>query len=170
MSPANRRGGTYCFWCGSCRPPHSFLCALYLLNQLVDFYQTCTDTLLGWGKEVIRFWWSWPHFEVASCLHSISWTSGWILTKCAQTHYWDGGKKRLDFGDLDLIFKVTPALWNFQILTKKSLEPNDRFWSNFKYCDVGMVLKIWLDFSDLDLIFKVTHYKDCKNGLCLHSI
>ena len=32
-----------------------------------------------------------------------------------------GGKKWLDFGDLDLIFKVTPALWNFQILTNKSL-------------------------------------------------
>ena len=33
-----------------------------------------------------------------------------------------GRKKWLDFCDLDLIFKVTPALWNFQILTKtKSL-------------------------------------------------
>ena len=31
------------------------------------------------------------------------------------------GKKLLDFGYLDLIFKVTPALWNFQILTQKSL-------------------------------------------------
>ena len=51
---------------------------------------------------------------VAHCLHSTSWTNGWILTKLAQTHYWEGGKKWLDFGDLDLIFKVTPALWNFQ--------------------------------------------------------
>ena len=52
--------------------------------------------------------------RVAHCLHSISWTSGWILTQ-----YWEGGKKWLDFGDLDLINKVTPALWNFQILTKR---------------------------------------------------
>ena len=51
----------------------------------------------------------------------ISWTNGWILTKHAQTHYWEGLKKWLDFGDLDLIFKVRPALWNFQILTQKSL-------------------------------------------------
>ena len=42
--------------------------------------------------------------------YSITWTSGWILTKLAQTHYWKGEKKWLDFGDLDLIFKVTPAL------------------------------------------------------------
>ena len=40
----------------------------YLLNQLIDFDQTCIDTLLGEGEELI------------------------------------------DFGDLDLIFKVTQAL------------------------------------------------------------
>ena len=39
-----------------------------------------------------------------------SWTNWWILTKLAQAHYWDERKKWLDFGDLDLIFKDTPAL------------------------------------------------------------
>ena len=43
---------------------------------------------------------------VASCLRYISWTNRWILTKLAQTHYLKKGKKWLDFGDLDLIFKV----------------------------------------------------------------
>ena len=131
----------------------------------MDFDQACTDTLLGGGKEVIRFWWPWPHFQghtntlkfsnfdqrklpctlslepndgfwpnfmyciigiikrigvrIASCLHSTSWTNG-FWPKLAQTQYWDEGKKWLDFGDLDLIFKVTPTLWNFQILTKES--------------------------------------------------
>ena len=33
-----------------------------------------------------------------------------LLIKIAQTHYWDGGKKWLGVGYLDLIFKVTPAL------------------------------------------------------------
>ena len=28
----------------------------YLLNQSMDFDQTCTDTLLGGGEELIRFW------------------------------------------------------------------------------------------------------------------
>ena len=28
-----------------------------------------------------------------------------------QKHHWNMGKKWLDFDDLDLIFKVTPALW-----------------------------------------------------------
>ena len=64
--PLNQRGGGgYCFWCRSCRHwrPRSFLSALYLLNQWVDFGQTCKDILLGGGKDVIRFWWPWPHFQ-----------------------------------------------------------------------------------------------------------
>ena len=49
--------------------------------------------------------------RVASCLHSVFWTNGKILIKPAQTHYWDRGKKCLDFGDLNFIFKVTSMLW-----------------------------------------------------------
>ena len=46
------------------------------------------------------------------CVHTISLTNGWNLTKLAQIHHQDGGvggggEKYLDFGDLDLIFKVT---------------------------------------------------------------
>ena len=64
MSPQPKgSGGTYCFWCRSCWRLCSFLSALYLLNQWVDFDQTCTNTLLGVGKEVIKFWWLWPHFQ-----------------------------------------------------------------------------------------------------------
>ena len=70
MSPNRMGRGTYCFWCGShrrqrgrqCPRPHCSISALYLLNQLVDFDHTCIDTLLGRKKEVIRFWWPWPHF------------------------------------------------------------------------------------------------------------
>ena len=32
------------------------LCAHCLFNQWPEFYQTSTDTSLGRGKEVIRFW------------------------------------------------------------------------------------------------------------------
>ena len=60
--------------------------------------------------------------SIAHCLHSvISWTNGCILTDLTETYYWERGKKWLDFGDLGLFFKVTPALWNFQILTKQNL-------------------------------------------------
>ena len=48
--------------------------------------------------------------RIASCLHSVVCTNGCILTKLAQIYNWDGGKKWLDFGDLDLIFNITPAL------------------------------------------------------------
>ena len=42
-----------------------------------------------------------------SCLHYILWTSGWVLTKFSWIYNMDIPKNRLDFGDLDLIFKVT---------------------------------------------------------------
>ena len=44
------------------------------------------------------------------CVHSVSWINRWNLTKVAQIHHWVWKKKWLDFGDLDLIFKVTLAL------------------------------------------------------------
>ena len=34
----------------------AFISVHYLLNQLMDFDQTCIDTLLGKGEELIRFW------------------------------------------------------------------------------------------------------------------
>ena len=37
--------------------------ALYLLNQQIELYQTCTETPLGQEKEVIRFWWPWSNFQ-----------------------------------------------------------------------------------------------------------
>ena len=49
--------------------------------------------------------------ENEHCPQSISWTNGWILTKCVHNNYWNVEKKWLNFGALDLIFKVTPALW-----------------------------------------------------------
>ena len=39
------------------------LCAHYILNQQLEFYQTSADTSLGHAEEVIRFWWPWPHFH-----------------------------------------------------------------------------------------------------------
>ena len=35
----------------------------YLLNQLVEFHQTCMDILLEQALELSRFWWPWPHFQ-----------------------------------------------------------------------------------------------------------
>ena len=34
-----------------------------LQNEWMDFDQTCTVILLRQGQELIRFWWSWPHFQ-----------------------------------------------------------------------------------------------------------
>ena len=63
---------------------------------------------------------------IASCLHSVFWTSTciWILTKLTQTHYWEGWKKWLEFGDFGLIFKVTPALWMSNFYPKSLSTPS----------------------------------------------
>ena len=51
----------------------------------------------------------------------------------------------IDFGDLDLIFKVTPVTsLNAKFLPEKlvctlSLEPNDGFWPNIMYYNIGIV-------------------------------
>ena len=37
--------------------------ALYILNELVDFDQTCIQTTLGHGEEIIGFWWLLPNFQ-----------------------------------------------------------------------------------------------------------
>ena len=97
---------------------------------------------------------------IASCLHSISWTNGWILTKLAQTHYWMG-EEVIRFWWPWPHFQGHTSTLKFSNFDQKmlfctlSLEPNDRFWPNFIYCNIGTVLKIWLDLGYHDLIFKV---------------
>ena len=41
----------------------AFISVHYLLNQSMDFDQTCIVTLLGDGEELIRFWRPWPYFQ-----------------------------------------------------------------------------------------------------------
>ena len=64
-----------------CWHPGCSLSVFCLLNQLVEFAQTCTDTLLGGRKEVkilvtlTSFSRSYQHFEIftkKACLHPIS--------------------------------------------------------------------------------------------------
>ena len=80
---------------------------------------------------------------VARCLYSISWTNGWILTKLADTLL--GGRKEVirlwpwpHFQGHTSTLKFS----NFdqkQLVYTLSLKPNDGFWPNFIYCNVGMV-------------------------------
>ena len=78
-------------------------------------------------------------------------------------------KKWLDFGDIDLIYKVTLALCQSLTLKKLvcilSVEPNDGCWPNFMYCIIVIIKKKKKDFGDLDLIFKVTTIKTVKMSI-----
>ena len=98
------------------------LCRQYLMNQLTDFNQICMDITFGHDKKLNRFWWPWSNFQghcqtlstkikpKSAYLHAISWTIGWNITKFASLYKSDRIRSVLDFGDLDLIFKVT-ASW-----------------------------------------------------------
>ena len=70
-------------------------------------------------------------------MHNISLTNGWNLTILAQIHHKDGAKKCLDFGDLDLIFKVI----TLQILKKASLV------NAVKSLCVHYLFNQWLEFD-----------------------
>ena len=105
------------------------------LEPMVEFYQTSTDTLLGQGKEVIRFWWPRPYFQGHYIIKTLKMSFVCTLMSWINRCHCDGGKQWLDFGYLDLIFKVTPALWNSNFDRKKlvctlSLEPMARIWPN----------------------------------------
>ena len=53
----------------------------YLTNQFVDFDQTCIETPLGHGEEMIRFCWPWPHFQGhTSTLNVKFWPKKFVCT------------------------------------------------------------------------------------------
>ena len=74
-----------------------------------------------WGDILLLVWIPLElGIRVASCLHSIFSTNGWILTKLAQTHYWEGGKKWFRFWWPWSHFQGHTSNLNYQILTKKA--------------------------------------------------
>ena len=103
--------------------------ALSFLNQLVDFEKCLDPTCISWTKwwilaklyvlyhwdewkELIRFWWPCPNFQGHHTIKTVKMSLVCTLSPEPIGGFWPNlGKKWLDFGDLDLIFKVTPALW-----------------------------------------------------------
>ena len=72
-------------------------------------------------------------------------------------------KSWLDFGDLDLIIKITPALWNVKFWLKVG------FLYGMSWIEVWILAKLYVlyhsgkmkslyDFGDFDLIFKVNSF------------
>ena len=89
-------------------------------EPLDGFWPTCIDTLLVGGEELKWFWWPWPFFQGHYCTLKCPKFGFCALSSelmdgfSPKIHYWENGNRRLDFVDLDLIFKVTAALWNIQ--------------------------------------------------------
>ena len=85
-------------------------------------------------------------FLVCICLHlhrcqhsSNLWTFKWILTKLALILMWDRWKKWLDFGDLDLIFKITRVIYACLLSIS---EPMAWFWPNWHRYIIWRTLKM----------------------------
>ena len=90
-----------------------------MLNQIVELLGMLKKSIL---QECIRICfmaiyrahyrhlWTYSFKPKSVCLHVVSWTIGWNVTKFARLYKLDMINSLLDFGDLDLIFKVT-ASW-----------------------------------------------------------
>ena len=96
----------------------NILYAQYLYNQCLEFNQTGTDTSLVQRKKVIRFWWPWLYIQGHTCTLKLKFDrkslcanyilNQWLEFDQTNTNTLLGyGKEWLDFGDFDLIFKVT---------------------------------------------------------------
>ena len=77
------------------------------------------------------------------CLHPISWRKGWILTKLLHLYCCNMENNWLDFGDLDLIFKVTQGLR----MMENGLSEN-------------YLMKEWMDFDQSCKAILVRHGKE----------
>ena len=95
------------------------LCAHYLFNQLLEFDQTSTDASSGCGKEVIRFWWLWPYFQGQYIINTQKVSLVNVVKSLCAHYLFNQLLVLLDFGDLDFIFKVMPALWNLNFVGKR---------------------------------------------------
>ena len=98
----------------------------YLLNQITDSGQTSRIVTLGWFKDLIRVWWPWHNFQGHHTIKTVKMSLvcplspesiGGFFIKLAQKHHSDVWKKWLYVGDIDLIFKVTPASFDQKSLS-----------------------------------------------------
>ena len=105
-----------------------------------------------WGREHIDF----GVVEIRvrlSCLHNILWTSGWIHTKFSWIYNWDRAKDWIEFGYLDLIFKVI-AVENWSGVGGVGVGVGDIHFL-WKHCySVSSGLAFFLDFFS-DILFYI---------------
>ena len=91
--------------------------------------------------------------EVAFC--STLWTAWWISSKLAQILIWDSQNELQDFGDLNLIYKVTRDIYKKACLYSIFLT-NDQIFTKLTRKTQWEDLNEWLEFSEMDLNSKIT--------------
>ena len=128
--------------------------------------------LWGWSDQN---WWPWPNFQGHASQLNISISDQKALLKfgflpnCIDCRIWPklhSDKKRSDFGDLDLIFKGTPANWISPFPTKRLSWNLDSCQTLFiaafdqNYTQAAMARGKKLGFGDLDFLMKVA--QECQ--------
>ena len=82
-------------------------------------------------------------------------TVSWIVSKLAQILIWDSTNKLVDFGDIDLIFKVTRVKYDCEkrlVCTLSCYYPITRVWPNWHIHTIGKTLTNDCDSVALTLI------------------
>ena len=184
--PHPKGRGTYCFWCGSrrCRRARCSFSALHLPNQLVDFVQTCTDTLLGERKEIIRFWWPNSHFQGHTGTFKFpNFDHKWLSAPYLLNQMTDSSQTShiVTLGWFQDLFRFWWPWLNFQshhtIKTVKmslvctlSPQPIGGFWPNLHRNTTETLERNDSVLVTLTWFSRTPHYKHCENEPSLHSI
>ena len=151
-------GGTYCFWCGSRRRRRP-RCSLSSLSWTNGWILTKLAQTHYWKGGKKWFWWHWPYFQghtstlKFSNFDPKSLSAPYLLnqmTDSGQTSYfvtlgWFKDMIRFWWPWPNCQGHHTINIVKFSNFDQKmlvctlSLEPNDGFWPNFIYCNVGIV-------------------------------
>ena len=98
-------------------------------SEPVDgFWPNLHRYIVGKGEHMIKIWWLWPYFQghsgtLKSPKYGFCVLSSELVDEFwpnlhsflgGEEDCWEERKSRSDFDYLDLILKVTPALWNVQ--------------------------------------------------------
>ena len=123
-----------------------------LLNQMTDSGQTSNIVMLGWFKDLFRFWWIWPNFQGPHTIKTVNWALSalYLLNQlvdfdqtCVETPLGHGEEIIRFLWPWPHCQGHTSTLnvkyWPKLLVCTLFLEPNDGFWPNFTYCITGII-------------------------------
>ena len=119
------------------------LSAPYLLNQMTDSGQTSYIVTLGWLKDLVGFWWSWPNFQGHHTIKTVKMSLVCTLPPERISGFWPNLHRNTieTWGRND---KILVTLTSCQILPKKKACLHPTSWTKWwiLYCIVWIIKRI----------------------------